>query len=128
MKKLLMKWFPGFFQVIKLIDTRNDLGEKNPFQVVRVVEPEEDGDNLHTALGVTLERFEELLAMVRKSINDNNNTVDVMEDISGKAKHANEFFLMNVMMMKEINRMQSGGGILGAIIAASLKDRGNDND
>ena len=120
MKQKLFKWFPGLFTIqtnvtVKRIDTQ-DWGDKSP---LRVYEVEKETTRLSEGLGTSDERFDALGREVNIAFAKHSNIIEVMEDVSKHATHANELFMLSYMVCQKMNSMNENP--LAGIIAEALR-------
>ena len=120
MKKLLMEWFPKYFTINNtfLIDTRDLEGGNNKFKVFHV---DPGNEHMHEGLGMTDEQVKFFSTEIKRAILDSENTIDAMAKMTPHIKHANEFYMVSIMLYTEVQRMHSGnggGGLLEALMRA----------
>jgi hypothetical protein len=134
MKKLLFKMFPKFFTVniteekiinVNQLDTSNLPDGTNKFKVFHV---EPDNENMHEGLGISEEKVSFYSKKVKMSILESKNTIDAMALLAPHIKHANEFYLVSIMLYVEVQRMQGGNGGPGGLLAALLAGLGPNKD
>jgi len=121
MKKLLFKWFPKFFTVntTNYIDPK-DLDEGDFRFKVYHVDPE--NEHMHEGLGITEERVQFFSKEVKRAILDSGNTIDAMARMAPHLKHANEFYLVSIMIYRQVKKMGYGSNSskLDSLLAALL--------
>ena len=121
MKKLLMKWFPKYFNINKtiLIDTSKLEGGDKKFMVFHV---DPGNEHMHEGLGISDEQVKFFSTEIKRAILDSENTIDAMAKMTPHIKHANEFYMVSIMLYTEVQRMHTGrggGGLLEALLRAS---------
>jgi hypothetical protein len=135
MKKLLFKLFPTFFtinvvheveEVTNYIDTSKLEGGNKKFKVYHV---DPDNEHMHEGLGISEEQVAMFTKQVKMAILDSKNTIDAMTKMEPYIKHANEFYLVSIMLYTEVQKMHGGGpggpgGLLAALLAAGGPPRG----
>lgn len=104
MKKLLMKWFPSYFTVIKYVDAKEAVA--NELLYIQKIN-DENPESFIEELGMTEERADELDKLVRKSIIDAKTNTDVMVKCSKYCRHVNEVFFCTVLTEKRIRQMSN---------------------
>ncbi len=119
MKKLLMKWFPGYFQVTSVtwVKFEDFPADTKPFTLIDF---NEDDPHLHVNLGIEDKRAQVLVAACDKGLNNNSTMVAAMNSMNDTIKHINEYYycsiMMKDMMMRQSNPMN---GLFAAIIRGS---------
>ena len=91
---------------------------------VRVHRLDEEGEYMHSALGITQERAHEIGMLVAKQLKEGNNcAVGVMEEASKDLTHPNEIVLAVWILRTEIDKMKGPmGGMIGFVIEDIMKD------
>ena len=121
MKKLLFKLFPKFFTVnITKYIVPKDLDEKdNKFKVYNI---DPNSEFIYGGLGISEERAYFFDKEVKKSILNSENTIDAMIEMYPHIKHANEFYLVSIMIYRQVKMMDYGknSSKLDSLLAALL--------
>jgi hypothetical protein len=134
MKKLLFKLFPTFFtvnvtekveKVTNYVDTSKLEDGHKKFKVYHV---DPDNEHMHEGLGISEERCQDFSKKVKIAIFESQNTIDAMARMEPHIQHANEFYLVSIMLYTEVQRMQGGSGGPGGLLAALLGSIGKDPD
>lgn len=95
MKKFLQKIFPGLF--VKIIDSKSE--PKSELKVT-VINFDADERELHTSLGISEKRFEEIIDLV-ESVYDKTESMDfAIEHVSSKMVHANELAFASIAVYR----------------------------
>ena len=91
---------------------------------VRVHRLDEEGQFMHTALGITEERAHEIGILIAKQLKEGNNcAVGVMEEVSKDLNHPNEIVMATWIMKTEIDKMKNPmGGMMAFVIDDIVKD------
>jgi hypothetical protein len=111
----LRAWFRKLMRREILVTTDG----KNKYHVFKV---ELGADNITTALGISEERGDKLLAMCKETFHNKTDVVDVLEEVSKECLHANELAYCTWVVAKHHSIMTQNP--LGGIIAAIARDRG----
>lgn len=118
MKKLLMKWFPSYFNVCKHYELDFEKLE-GPNSALKIQVVDEETANTFEKLGISPERGEFLERETKKCMIDHDSRIATMKAMEKHVKHINEFYMVSVLMMEEANGglpgfiqhiMQRGGG------------------
>lgn len=117
MKKLLMKWFPKYFNVCQhtFLNFEDLEASGNALELVVV---DDESNNTFDKLGISDERGEFIMKEVKKAMIDVDCRVSVIQSLSSNIKHINEFYIAVLIMEREIYKNSGGGlgGFLKAII------------
>lgn len=111
MKKLLMKWFPGYFNVVQMIDV-STLKQHGRFELT-IVNPEED--RIDTCLGITEERADELIRLIHKEIQERDSIVDVISEVGKHCVHINESVWCTMQIRGIVDQHNRVGSFIEAI-------------
>ena len=135
MKRLLFYLFPAFFtvniteeKVIKVnqLDTTKLPDGDKKFKVFHV---DPDNEHMHEGLGISEEKVAKFSKQVKLAILESKNTIDAMARLEPHIKHANEFYLVAIMLYTEVQRMHGGGpGGPGGLLEALLRAGGGPQD
>jgi hypothetical protein len=106
MKKLWKKWFGKTYS------------QDNKFELLLI---DDTVSGVYQKLGITEERSDELVEVMKKAYNNNEQKIPAMQEMLRECKHINEVVVILMFFEKYIEQQNSNpfNGILGAI----LKDR-----
>lgn len=120
MKKLLMKWFPSYFNVTKIFDFDSIEVITHPYRLAQA-----DLETSHTfkALGMTDERLIELFKKTKAAMITEGCKIKTLIKLeaNGEFKHINEFYAVAIFMEKEADMMGPEG--LMKLLFEGLKGR-----
>lgn len=117
MKKRLLNFWKRINKKIVVITNE-------PGTALHVVEIDGDTPYSHEALGITVERVEELVSTCKSLMKKHENIVKVAVDASKECKHANELFFVTIVIRK---MQEDNNNPLGSLMGALFKDpRGED--
>lgn len=126
MKKLLMKWFPNYFNIHNHVTTYLDVSKVGSEMVdnLRVFEVNTEDNTLTGGLGITDERAMELGKAVEIEFLRCDNICQVMQNLTkDTVKHANEsFYCAHIIANKMKSR--SGSDFIQGLMEA-IKKGGN---
>lgn len=105
MKKLLMKWFPGYFQVSNIINLDQIEVISHPYRLAIV---DKDTTKTFDALGLEDDRLEFLLNQVEKEMIGKNCKLEVLNAIEPNIKHINEFYVCVMFLERKTSSGLSG--------------------
>ena len=116
MKKLLLKWFPKFFNVSK--HTTINFEDLKQNAILHLIEVDDETSNTFDKLGISDKRGEFFMKEVRKAMIDTDCRIGVMKRMQKHIKHINEFYIVVLIMEKEVynNSMGGLGGLLKAMV------------
>jgi hypothetical protein len=117
MKKLLMKWFPGYFKVCKHVSVDFEDLPKN--DALSLIEVDDETNNTFDKLGISDDRGEFLMKEIRKAMIDTDCRINVMRNMEKHIKHINEFYIVVLIMEREA--YQNAGGGLGGLLQAMMQ-------
>ena len=108
MKKLWKKWFGKSYPT-------ND-----KFELLMIDDTAED---IYQKLGITEERSNELVEVMKKAYNDNEQKISAMQDMLKECNHINEVVVILMFFDKYCDMKNNNpfDGILGAILASRGK-------
>ena len=102
MKKILIKWFPKYFNVTVI---RRIPVEKNK-ECSLIVRHLTESDSMIEALGIGTKRSEELQKFVMDALRTHTRATSAIEDVSSNVVHANELYFVTYVLHEKINMMQ----------------------
>jgi hypothetical protein len=108
MKKLWKKWFGKSYPT------------NNKFELLMI---DDTAEGMYQKLGITEERSEELVDVMKKAYNNNDKKIGAMQDMLAECTHINEvvvilMFFDNYCDLQNNNPLE---GILGAILSSRNK-------
>jgi len=108
MKKLLMKWFPSYFNVTEVYDFDSIEVITHPYRLAQV-----DKDTSHTfvSLGIPDDRLVELFKKTKSAMYSEGCKIKTLIKLEAdnEIKHINEFYAIAIFMEKEADMMGPKG-------------------
>lgn len=117
MKKLLMRWFPKYFNVCQHTYVDFKQFDINPDLNVRWIEPGKD--NMVDALGIDENRYKELENLCEKSLQSSTDVIQCVSKLENKLHHANELCMCCFIIAHKVEKMRGPASLLKFLMERS---------